>query len=168
VAKLGIDARASRELQATILGLQGVQKDIQAEIRRFTRELLAPEWRNALLGHALTRQEVRLAESGRVKVSNQNVTLQAAGVGSSKTFDVKTLGRATEFGASPGKVSTYQRRSQTGRMSTVKRHVQTGFRLPRRNGYVVFPTAQQMIPRYASLWVQTVVRGLHEAVEGKK
>ena len=30
------------------------------------------------------------------------------------------------------------------------------------------PAAAQMIPRFAALWAQTVVRTFHEAMEGKR
>lgn len=165
---LGIDVRSSRELQAIVLALKVADRDVQKQIRAQARRVIVPAWKQGLTERATTRMETRLAGTGRARVSNQTVVLQAAGVRGSKTADMRALGRAVEFGADRQKFSSYTRKGRKGGSYPVRRRVQTGYRPPRRNGYVVFPTATALIPRLASLWVQTAVRGLYEAMEGRR
>jgi hypothetical protein len=49
----------------------------------------------------------------------------------------------------------------------VTRNTHAQFRGPRRKGYVFYPAAQEMIPRLASLWVQTVVKMTGDMFRGK-
>ena len=162
---IGIDVYSSRQLQAVVLALHGAGKDIQSRIRAETRAEMVPAWQHDLVQHATTRLEVRLAETGRAKVSNQNVTLTAGSVKGSKTADLRILNRPVEFGANQAKRATYDRRSRKGHVSSVTRRINTGFRPNRRKGYVVYPTASELIPRLVSLWVQTAVREFHDAFE---
>jgi len=53
----------------------------------------------------------------------------------------------------------------TRKGTTYKRRLGTRYRLPRRGGYVAYPAAGDSIPRFASLWVQTAIRTIHETVE---
>lgn len=171
---LRISVFDSKELQATILGIRAANKTVRAEIRRFTQAEVSPDWKTALAEHAETTLEHRvLADTSRVKVSDQNVTLSAAtvgrplsGKGSAKPADIA---RAVEFGANRNGTTTYSRRTRKGKTATVhNRHTRHQFRAQNRQGYVVYPSAAQMIPRYASLWVQTCIRTIMDAVDGGK
>jgi hypothetical protein len=109
--------------------------------------------------------------TARVAASNQNVRLSAATVGRPLAggLDPKREARAVEFGASKDHRATYTATSTRGRRFTVtNRH--TARQLPRRNpkGHTFYPAVAQIVPRIASLWVQTVVRTLAEAFEGKQ
>lgn len=167
---LSIDVYESRELQAAILGLRRAEKEIQADVRKYTRQLLLPEWQKGLAERAESRLEHRvLVETGRIKMSNQNVRMSSATVGRklSGGLNPKTQSAAVEFGADRSKITTYEARSRKGTVFKVTRHTSAQLRPRRRGGYVVYPTAKAMVPRFASLWVQTVVRRFRDALEGK-
>lgn len=167
---LGIDIYESRELQAAVLGLRRASKDMQSQVRKQTREKLLPEWQKGLAERAETRLEHRvLVDTGRVKMSNQNVRLSSATVGRklSGGLDIKTQYAAVAFGVDRAKTTTYEGRSRKGKTYRATRHTRAQLRPRRRNGYVAYPAAKALIPRFASLWVQTVVRSFYDGIEGK-
>ncbi|GAB3608591.1 hypothetical protein GCM10027414_07160 [Humibacter ginsengiterrae] len=162
----------SKELQATVLAIRAANRELRGNIRRFTREEIANDWSHDLAEQATTHIEHRvLVDSARVTVSNQNVTLKSGGVGgrlggkgSAKPADIVS---AVEFGADQGHVATYASRRRKGKAFEVKnRHTHHQFKAPNRKGYVVYPAAAREIPRYASLWVQTCIRTIMDAVDG--
>jgi len=165
---LRIDINSSRELQATVLAIRQSERTIQAEIRKQTRGSILPEWQKGIREHASTRLEHRvLADTARVTVSNQNVTLKAGGLqrklsGGGRAVE---LYAPTEFGTDREHRSTYSATSRQGRRYDVTRRTRRQFRPLNRRGYAVYPTAADLIPRFASLWVQTTVRTMHEIFE---
>lgn len=167
---LRIDVGGSRELQAALLGVRRAEKAVQANIRKATKVIATPEWKKALAEQAETKLEHRvLVDTARVSVSNQNVRLSSASVGRALTGGLKpSEGYApVEFGADRQAKTTYQRTSSKGRQFYVTRRTRAQLRPHRRKGYVVYPAAERMIPRFAALWVQTVVKTFHDAIEGK-
>jgi hypothetical protein len=159
----------SRELQGVILALQSMDKTLQTQIRAATRSMIAPEWQKAVAAEASTRLERRvLVDTARVTVSNQNVTLKSAGVGRALAGGAKPvqLVAGAEFGANQAKARSYAARSSKGRAYTVhNRRTQRQYQPRDRKGRVVMPAAAKVIPRLASLWVQTTVRTFYEAIE---
>lgn len=169
-ALLKVSTRDSDELRATVQALKLMDRTIAGNIRKYTKSELAPEWQkglNARAGTALERQV--LANTARVSVSNQNVMLKSATVGRTLAggLSPKEDYAAVEFGADRSSTSTYRTRSRKGKPYTATRHTRRPFKSPRRGGYVVYPTAGEMIPRFASLWVQITVRLFYEAFERK-
>lgn len=164
-----ISVLSSRELQATLVALKSLDRDTRGHIRRELKSMAAPEWKQAVAERARTRLQQRvLASTARVAVSDQNVTLKAAHIGRSLSGGGKPseLYGPAEFGAAPSKI-TYTRRSKRGGSHRVTRTSGTQFTAPNRSGNAVYPAAANIIPRFASLLVQTVVRGMHDAFEGK-
>lgn len=166
---LKISANTSREVRATVQGLRRVPRDLAANIRKFTKSELAPEWQRLLADRAGTAGQRRvLVDTARVAVSDQNVTLKSATVGRSLSggLNPKDSYAGFEFGANDV-TQTYTATSRRGRSFRVTRH--TRRQLPRRSrtGWVVFPTAAAIIPRFASLWVQTTYRTIYDALERK-
>lgn len=165
---LRIDAKSSRELQALILSVRQANKEVQAQIRRHTKPMVQAEWRKALAEQSLTKvANIVLVNTARVTVSNQNVTLKSGGLakklsGGAKAFEIS---KQYEFGASPHKI-TYQGR-RGNKTFPVRRMVTNQLPRENRKGYVVYPAAASIIPRIASLWVQTAVRTFAEALERK-
>lgn len=165
---LRIDVQSSRELQALILSVRQANKEVQGQIRRHTKEMIAPEWQKALAENALTKVDhVVLVNTARVTVSNQNVTLKSGGLakklsGGARAFQIAPQ---TEFGA-PLRTIKY-----TGRRGSktfpVSRLSGTQFRYENKRGWVVYPTVAQIMPRLAALWVQTAVRTFAEAFDKK-
>lgn len=160
----------SDELQGTILLLKRVDREIAREIRKQSKDVIAPIWTRAVSENVTRRVEARvLADTARVAVSNQNVTLKAAAVGRklSGGLDIKSQWPVIEFGGNDGKARSYDARSRTGRAYTVTRNTRAQLRPRNKKGYVGYPAAAQIIPRIASLWVQTTVRTFMETIEGR-
>lgn len=164
-----IDASASREFQALILGIRLLPRELAKQIRQHSKAVVEPEWQKAIVQHATTRQDVRvLADTARATVSNQNVKLRAGHLARKLSGGAKVseLGRLVEFGTYHEKYRTYQsRRGST--TYTTKRRVRRGVPDRVKNGRMFFPAAAEIIPRIAALWTQTAVRTIHEAFEGK-
>lgn len=167
---LGIDLRSSRELRASFLAMRNAAPEIGKQLRAGIKTIALPEWQAALRNSAASpAQSTVLVGTAKVKVSNQNIRLSAGD--SAKRLSggarVRDLAHAAEFGADRDKRKTYQAHRK-GRSFTVhNRHTTRQLRLPRRRGYVVYPAGAQIIPRIASLAVQTVVRTLLDAIDGK-
>jgi len=138
----------SRELQGTILLLKALPRDAAAEIRRANKSVIAPVWKEAVRGETRTALQVRvLSDTTRVSVSDQNVTLSAA-----------TVGRPLSGGGTPAQLFA-------GTEFGSSRFKQFGTRASK--GRVVMTAAARVIPRIASLWVQTTIRTFYEKFEGK-
>lgn len=143
--------------------MKSFDRELAKEIRRATKSVVEPVWKEALAGNVRTRLEARvLADTGRAQVSDQNVTLRSAAVGRSIGGRVKPVDLigGVEFGADQEKQTTYNARG-----GQVTRHTQRQFSPRNRKGYVVYPAVAKVIPRIAALWVQTVVRTTYEALE---
>lgn len=166
----------SRELLATILAIRQAPTEMQKQIRQQTKTITSEEWKRAMGEHASTVNAARvtsrvLVQTARVAVSNQNVRLSSATVGRRLKggLEPKVHYYALEFGANPDTRTTYTATSRKGRKFTVhQRH--TARQLPRRlkAGWVFGPAVADMVPRIAALWVQTTVRVIAEAFEGKR
>ena len=164
-----LDALKSRELRATIFALRGIDKTIQKMVRVQTKAVVEPEWKKALAERADTRLEHRmLVDTAVISVSNQNVRIKSAGKGRALSgglhpkFDYP----AAEFGVRHTR-ETYSRRNRSGTRHKVTRVTGTAFKRRSKAGYVFYPAAREMIPRLASLWVQTTVHTIANALEGK-
>lgn len=165
-----LDVFKSPELLATIYAVRSLDKTIQAQVRKFTKAVAEPEWKQALAQRADTRLEhAVIVATSVVSVSNQNVRIQAAGKGRplSGGLNPKTDYAGVEFG-SHAKGKTYQRNSKNGGRHSVTRVMGTQFKAFRKGGHVFWPAATEMVPRMAALWVQTTVRTIANALEGKQ
>lgn len=160
----------SRELQATILALRAIDKTLAAQVRKYTKAVAAPEWSQALNRRATTRLEQRvIANTAVVTVTNQNVRVQSASKGRMLSGGLlpKSEYPAVEFGKNPSK-TTYTRISPRGQSHRVTAVVGRQFKRRNPRGYVFYPAAEEMIPRIAALWVQTTVKTIANALEGKQ
>lgn len=165
---------ASKELQAVLLAMSNLDKELSKQLRQQTKAVVGPEWTKATRENAQTRLEQRvLADTARVAISNQNITLKSAGVGKRLSGGLmpKETGYAIEFGAdrfNAGQGRTYVSTSVRGKKFTVhNRNTVAQLRARNKKGYVVYPSAAEVIPKVASLWVQTVMRGIYEAFESR-
>lgn len=158
----------SKELAAVLLGLNGLDRDTQKEIRQRTKAMAQPEWQKAVTERASTAPEqLVLAKTARVTASNQNVTLQSARIGRSLSGGLKPTASyaGIEWGGNQNRKTTYRATSRKGKSFTVTRHTQRQLRPRNRQGYAVMPAIAELIPRIAALWTQTVVRTFYEAIE---
>ncbi|MFC6233693.1 hypothetical protein ACFPZL_01155 [Leucobacter soli] len=152
-----------------ILATKNVDRELRAQIRKHTRQMILPEWQRATAEHAATRLEHRvLAQTARAAVSDQNVTLKAAQIGRALQGGLKPseLWWAVEFGAD-GKRLDYTGRRGSRTFPVKNRRTTQQLRPRNQRGYVFHPAAAAIIPRLASLWTQTAARTIHEAFEGK-
>lgn len=160
----------SAELQATILAMKGMERELAKQVRRVTKAVVDPVWREAVAANASTRLESKaLASTARVAVSDQNVTLKSAAIGRKLSGGLlpSQSYHAVEFGGDRAAKRTYEATSSKGKKFKVTRRTQAQLRPRNRKGYVVYPAVAEVIPRIASLWVQTTVRTFYELIEKK-
>lgn len=159
-----IDVSGSQELQDVALALQNSDRDTRRAIRTFTKAELTRPWLTAIDSEATTRLEkIVISETATVQVSDQNIRIQSAAKGRQRSggLSPKHDYAAVEFGAGHKK-KTYTREGHK-----VTRNTTAQFRGRRTQGYVFYPAAADMIPRLASLWVQTVVKTIGLIFDGK-
>jgi hypothetical protein len=168
---LRISVWSSKEIQATILALKGMEREIAKQVRAATKAMIQPEWQKAVAEHSNTRLEGRaLVQTARASVSDQNVSLQSAAIGRklSGGYTPSQLAHSAEFGADRSFRRSYEARSSKGKTYTVRnRRTRAQFAERNLKGRVVYPAAAQVIPRLASLWIQTTIRTFYELIERK-
>ncbi|WP_336630771.1 MULTISPECIES: hypothetical protein [unclassified Microbacterium] len=166
-----IDARESRELRAVILAIANVDKPLRKMIRQFTKAMAAPEFQKAMAARATTGLERRaLVDTSIVTVSDRNVRMQSASKGRplSGGFNPKADYPAAEWGVDRSRRTTSNRRSRKGAVHKVTEPMPSNLKGRSRTGHVFGPSARTMIPRIGRLWVQTTVRTIATALEGKQ
>ena len=158
-----ISLLVSDELATLVQAIRGLDREVRAQNRKHTKQIADPAWKEEVRGRVNTRIETRvLSDSARTAVSDSNIILKSGGVGKVSSGTLKSaLNKGAEFGADPNKMTEYKSRAG----NTFTRRAGRKFKLMRRNGYVVYPAARAIIPRMASLWVQTTVRTIHEVFE---
>lgn len=168
---LSVSTKTSEALDATVKGLQLVDRNVQKHVRDATKELGQDEW-SGLVNENLgdnNLQSTVLGDYNKLQASNQNVMLMS-GASTRRMKGGATpadLARAEEFGANRNRRTAYRRRSRNGKPTDVFRHTTHQLMPLRRNGWAVYPAAADFIPRIASLWVQTAMRAIYDAFEGK-
>lgn len=158
----------SKELQGVIVAMKSFDREVAKQIRKATKAVVEKIWQDAVREEASTRLEHRvLVNTARVAVSDQNVTLKSAQIGRKLSGGLlpSQSYAAVEFGADRQTKTTYEATSKKGTRYTVTRRTRSQLRPRKQAGYVVFPAAARVIPRIASLWVQTTVRTFYELIE---
>jgi hypothetical protein len=153
-------------LRGVVLALKVVEKPIRAEISKETRGTMNPVWRDAVARRAGTRMDAAVFGKGARIAAGNPARAMAATSRRALTggFNPDRDGRALEFGADRNAVTTYTRKSKTG-THQVTRHTRRGLPARNRKGRVVYPAFSEVAPRMVSMWVQIVVRNIHEALE---
>lgn len=130
--------------------------DIRKQINRATKAEAQPIWKTETAQMAVTKIQIRtLSETAKVGVTNRNVFLRAGG---GKYANLLT---AAEFGrpaSAPVKSKSRLKKPYTRATGGL-------FGDRDRRGKVVFPAARGSMSRFASLWIQTALRTLHETGE---
>lgn len=148
-----------------ILAINQSDREVRSAIRAFTKSELTRPWLEAINDRASSTLERRvISATSTIAVSDQNVRVQAASKGRrlSGGLQPKVDYPPVEFGAKQRK-TTYTRKGHR-----VTRNTTAQFKGRRPSGYVFFPAAREMVPRLASLWVQTVVKVYADIFEGRK
>ena len=160
-----IDVRGSQELQDVALAIQNSDREVRSAIRAFTKSRLTTPWLSAIANEADTTVERRvIGSTASLSVSDQNVRIQSATKGRRLSGGLvpKVDYGAVEFGAS------HRKRTYTRQGHRVTRNTTAQFKRHNRDGYVFYEAAREMIPRLASLMVQTVVKTYADIFEGKR
>lgn len=167
-------ARSAAILRGAVLALKAVDRPVKKQINDETRGTLNQPWREAVATHADgSRMSNRVFGKGARVAAGNPARLVAA---SSKRalrkgpggFVPDALGRALEFAdGDRSKKSTYTRRYKGGAAHEVSRRTLTGWPRARRGGLVVYPAVAEVMPRFVSMWVQIIVRNIHESLDGK-
>lgn len=162
-----LSVHGSRELRATALAMRLVARDVRNDINRGTRQVMNPIWRDGVARKAQTAMDrAVIAKGARIAAGNPPAAIAASSTRALSGGLVPAVSwSGFEFGANQSKVLTYQGRSPRGKAYTMRRH--TTHQLPARNrsGRVAYAALADLGPRLASLWVQTVVRKIHDAAE---
>lgn len=170
---MGVTVWDSKELQATIIALKIVGKDLRKEILKRTRELILKDWDTAVADEISTVggdiYGTRLTmRNTRVKVGTQGFTLQAATRGTKATSGGLISSEhyyLAEFGADKKVVPVNGRRGTTSYQ--YKRTVNTGFQRRVKNGRYAFKAAGKIMNRALALYTQTTIQMVYEAFERK-
>lgn len=160
---------SSPELEAVALAYRIAGKQLRTDLYARARKDILPEWQQKLSEKAGSDT---LAHQVLVKTTRVNVTTRGINLTSAKSKRKLTGGfipafnfAAIEFGATWRKADIRGRRGTT--RYKYEREINHGFRHRKRKGYIFYPTAEDFIFRLAALWVQTTVRTLRDASEGK-
>lgn len=161
-------ARTVPLLRAVALALKAIDKPTRADISRESRTTMNPVWREAIATHAAGNRMDNLVfgKGARIAAGNPARAMAATSRRSlSGGFNPDRDGRALEFGVDPNKKATYTRKFKGGKAHTVTRRTNTGLPARNRKGRVVYPAFAEVAPRMVSMWVQIVVRNIHESLE---
>jgi len=162
-----ISVHDSNRLKAVALVMRGLERPVVREINTRTRDELGPLWKSLVELHAQQHVDFQvLAKGARLKPGNPPQVIAASsrrrmagGLIPAEQFHIR------EFGGTRDALTTYSRRGRRGGTHQVTRH--TARQLPPRyrKGRVVWPAFAEFAPRAVSLWVQTVVRTVMDAVD---
>lgn len=158
-----------REIQAAVIALRRVERPIARAINQESRRTMAPVFVAAVDKRA-TRKRDRaiLARGVRIAAGNPPSFKAAQSRRPLSGGLIPAEGwSGVEFGANREAFTTYQRRSPAGVTHTVTRRTKRQLAPVNKRGWVVHPAIAETAPRLVSLWVQTIVRIVHEAAEGK-
>lgn len=160
-----------RELQAVVLAMKAMDRGLAKEIRRATVSTMNPVWRGEVQAHARTGMDDRvIAKGARIKGGNPPEAIAASSRRALSGGLVPVEGwPAFEFGTTNRlRRTTYRRRNRkSGGTHTVTRRASR--QLPARNakGRVGYAAFAEVGPRMVALWVQLVVKKVHDALEGR-
>lgn len=173
-----VDIHGSRDLQATVLAIKRVDTDLRKQIRQQTREAALPIFQRAMAENAaaapdtLTRTRV-LVQTARLTVSDQSIKATSATQKRavlSGGLKPAIHGGGIEFGATnKDKTRSYTYRNKKGtRVIQHNRHTARQMPPRRQRGAVFYPTLNdELIPRILSLWMQTALRTIGDALDHK-
>lgn len=162
------------ELRAAVLALKGVDREVRSRINKGTTQTMNPVWKSLVAVNATTAMDTRVFVPGtRIAAGNPPSAVAA----NSKRALRKGKGgftpafhwRGWEFGTpNRNAYSRYKRTSPKGKVHTVERRTMKGMPRRAKQGRVVYPAFAEIAPRMVSLWVQTIVKTVYDAAEGKR
>lgn len=159
-------AKSLAEFRGAALALKAVAKEIRNDINRTTRAEGSTWWKEAIEQRATTRMDkLVLAKGARIQPGNPARAIAASSrrpLADGLVPD--TDARAWEFGTTePEHQDTYKRKDG----ASVTRHVKRQLPRATNQGRVVYPAWADTGPRLVAMWVQVIVRKIHESLEQK-
>lgn len=152
-----------REVTAAATALKAVDRSVKNQTARNLRSTVPKIWtQDSITRQTRTRMDRAVFNGVKVSASSSRITLQA---GTSPLIPAD-ITSAVEFGDPNKGYTTYTERRR-GKSVRVRRRTQQQLPGPIRAGRVAHPALRVAMPRLLSLYVQTVVRTIHEAWEGK-
>lgn len=146
-------------------------RELKNDLRRVQRAQSLPIWREEINARKdVTPIASRVYKSGISVKTGANLVLTAKGssrkIGSRGIPQNALLG-AAEFGSKPNNFTKYYRVSPDGKRHTVTRRTRRGLPQQRRTGYVAVPAGKAAVSRVQSLTIQTTIKRIHDAAEGR-
>lgn len=158
---------APRELRAAALAARAASRDVRNQLYRNVRETMKPVWTSGLEAHMSQPRDVLLVAGAKVQAGNPPSLVTATTKKKVGGLIANQNWAGFEWGANRAQKHIYERTYKGGKTGRVERAVLAGHPQRRRVGRVISPTVRQILPRIASLWVQTVVRTYMDAIEGQ-
>ena len=159
-----ISLRNFDEFQKRCQDLADVGTEIRKELGTHVPRQAPAIWNpQESMRFAKSRLDRAALGGARVRASDKSVSMFGA-----TSPKVKGIWREVEFGDGKKDFKTYTRRSPKGKVHQVTRRTQN--QLPDRNrkGRVLYKAGAESMNRFARLIGQTVVRTIHEVLEGRK
>lgn len=149
-----LDVRRSPQLTALVQVMATIPREVAKETRAQTKRVIVPEFKKLLAEKAPGERifHKRLVAPSTAYVSDRNVRFIGGANGK--------FPRETEFGAYREDYKTY-----STRRGSVTRRTQRQFWHYLKSGRVFYPAVAEMIPRAASLYIQTAYRTVAETIE---
>lgn len=159
-----------RDAVAASYALRRVDTELRAEMTRNIRAVVTPMWKGAVSERGRRRvDEAVLTKGARVNAGARPALVAAS---SRRALSGGLVPRdewqGFEFGRTNDSPTTYSRRSPTGGRHSVTRH--TRRQLPPRyaDGRVLYKAVGAIGARVFSLWAQTAIRTVFDALEGRR
>lgn len=159
-----LDARGSREIQATVFALRQAQRGIRLNINKNARSRIRPLWQSELNARARDEMTRRVIVAGaRATASDRGVTVHAAtsrkplSGGLVPSFEWA----GSEFGARSRRIEVTQR-SRAGRSYRRPLTINRQFSGRQQHGMVAFDAASEVGTKLVAIWVHTVVDDLQQ------
>lgn len=154
------------EFKGAALALKAAPREIRNDINRTVRADASGWWKDAIAARATTKMDkLVLAKGARIQPGNPARAIAASSrrpLADGLVPD--TDARAWEFGTTqPEHQDTYTRRDG----AKVTRHVKRQLPRATNRGRVVYPAWADVAPRLVAMWVQIIVRKIHESLDRK-
>ena len=159
-SRSGISLLIDSPLRDLAIVMRTLPTSVKREVGKATKVAARPIWSDVIKEFGRTRlQQAALVKTAQVGVNARaGVLLKAGGKGRLKSgTPIAQVTKIAAYGSNPNR--EVKQRSRSGKVYTRK----IGHGFPR--GAVVHEAAGAALPRIASLYVQTTVRTVHEALE---
>lgn len=167
---MGVNVSGVREARLATTALRAVEPAVRRTVTAQVRTVVNPIWRESVEAHGSTRMDVVVLRAGARVAAGARPALSSAtsrrllrgGLMPAESW------RAFEFGARRNVRETYRGRRGSTRFDVTRR---TRRQLPpvTKGGRVLYPAVTDALPRVASLWAQTAIFHVFEALrEGEQ